>query len=74
MVDLQNRLKETSELAQVELRKAQDRQIGCYNRKAVQREFKMGSKVVILRPTNKNMLLTQWQGAFLIAESCQLSS
>ena len=56
VVDLRNRLKETCELAQVELRKAQNRQRKYYNRKAVKREFKVGSKVLILRPTNNNKL------------------
>ena len=68
VVDLRNRLKETCELAQVELRKAQDRQRNYYNRKAVKREFKLGSKILILRPTNNNKLLMQWQGPFAITE------
>jgi hypothetical protein len=68
VVDLRNRLKETCELAQVELRKAQEKQKSYYNRKAVQREFKVGSRVLILRPNNYNKLLMQWQGPYVVTE------
>lgn len=68
VVDLQTRLKETCELAQTELRKAQEKQRSYYNRKAVQREFKVGSKVLILRPNNNNKLLMQWQGPYTVTE------
>jgi transposase InsO family protein len=68
VIDLQNRLKETCELAQIELKKAQEKQRKYYNLKSVKREFEPGSKVLIMRPNNNNKLLMQWQGPFVVLE------
>ena len=68
VIDLQNRLRETCELAQIELKKAQAKQGRYYNLKSVKREFEPGNKVLILRPNNNNKLLMQWQGPFVVLE------
>jgi hypothetical protein len=66
VLNLQNKLKETWELAQIELKKAQAKQRKYYNHKAVKREFKAGNKVLVMLPTNHNKLLMQWQGPFVV--------
>ncbi len=68
VVDLQNRLQETCRLATEELKKAQVKQIKQFNKKAAHREFKAGSKVLVLRPTDHNKLLMQWKGPYTILE------
>ena len=68
VVDLRNRLQETCELAQQNLMKAQDKQRKYYNLKATKRVFEVGSKVLVLRPTDHNKLLMQWQGPFVVKE------
>jgi len=44
VIELQNRLKETCELAQTEFKKAQEKQRRYYNQKSVKREFEPGSR------------------------------
>ena len=68
VLDLRERLEETVKLAQDELKKSQVRYQRYYNRKAKSRSFKIGSKVLLLLPTDKNKLLLQWKGPF-VAES-----
>ena len=53
-------------LAQDELKKSQVRYQRYYNRKAKSRSFKIGSKVLLLLPTDKNKLLLQWKGPFVV--------
>jgi transposase InsO family protein len=66
VLDLRNRIQETCEMAHEELAKAQERQRKYYNVKAVKRVLKPGSKVLVLRPMDKNKLLMQWQGPFVV--------
>ena len=66
VVDLQNRIEQTCELARNELAKAHDRQKRLYDKKSVNRKFKPGSKVLVLRPTSNNKLLMQWHGPFKV--------
>lgn len=62
--DLRNRLEETCRLAHQELEKAGARYAKIYNRKAKDRQFQPGDKVLILLPTDNNKLLLQWKGPF----------
>ena len=64
--DLRERLEDTVKLAQEELKRSQVRYQHYYNRKAKSRSFKVGSKVLLLLPTDKNKLLLQWKGPFVI--------
>ena len=64
--DLRERLEDTVKLAREELKKSQVRYQRYYNRKAKSRSFKVGSKVLLLLPTDKNKLLLQWKGPFVV--------
>jgi hypothetical protein len=64
VVDLQNHISDTYELARTELQKAQEKQTNYYNRKAVKRALRVGERVLVLRPTSNNKPLMQWQGPF----------
>ncbi|XP_037526427.1 uncharacterized protein LOC119403570 [Rhipicephalus sanguineus] len=66
--DLRNRLEETCRLAHEELEKAGARYTKLYNRKAKERSFNPGDKVLILLPTDTNKLLLQWKGPFEVRE------
>ena len=57
--ELCERLEETMKLAQGELRKSQSCYEHCYDKKAKQRCFKEGDKVLIMLPANNNKLLMQ---------------
>ncbi|XP_060580696.1 uncharacterized protein LOC132737428 [Ruditapes philippinarum] len=68
VVDLQERLESTCKIAQQELEKSSIRYRKYYNRKARDRTFKKGSKVLVLIPTKRNKLLLQWKGPFVVSE------
>jgi hypothetical protein len=69
VLDLQNRIEETCEMARRELNKARGRYKKYYDRKARSRKYKPGDKVLILLPTDNNKLLLQWKGPFPVIES-----
>ncbi|XP_046545517.1 uncharacterized protein LOC124255665 [Haliotis rubra] len=69
VLDLQNRLEETIEVAHQSLVKASGRYRKHFNHKVKVRQMKAGDKVLILLPTNHNKLLLQWKGPFVIEES-----
>lgn len=64
VVDLKNRLQETCDLAHRELKLAQTRQKVWYDRRARNRTFEIGDKVLLLLPTDHNKLLMSWKGPF----------
>ena len=66
VVDLKERLQSTCELAQSELAKASKRYKKYYDAKARDRKFKVGDKVLVLRPTDRNKLLMQWSGPYTV--------
>lgn len=66
--DLRNRLEETCRIAHEELEKAGARYAKLYNRKAKERQFHPGDRVLILLPTDNNKLLLQWKGPFEVRE------
>jgi len=68
VLELQERLQETCEVAREELRKAQGRQKKYYDVKSRDRKFKVGDKVLLLLPTDGNKLLMQWKGPFEVLE------
>ena len=68
VLELQDRLQETCELAKEELSKAQGRQKKYYDVKSKDRIFKPGEKVLLLLPTDENKLLMQWKGPFEVVE------
>ncbi|KAK7101556.1 hypothetical protein V1264_019921 [Littorina saxatilis] len=62
--ELGEKLEETLEIARENLRKSQDSGKHYYDRKAVNRKFTPGKKVLILLPTDHNKLLMQWKGPY----------
>lgn len=68
VLDLQNRLQETCDVAKEGLQKAQGKQKKYYDVKSRDRKFKVGDKVLLLLPTDGNKLLMQWKGPFEVIE------
>ena len=68
VLDLRQRLEDTCQLAQQELTKSTNRHKRYYDSKSRDRSFKVGSKVLLLLPTDHNKLLLQWKGPFTVLE------
>lgn len=68
VVDLQNRLEKTYDIAHGNLEKASKRYAAFYNRRAKAKQLKVGDKVLVLLPTKANKLLLQWKGPYTVAE------
>ena len=66
ILDLQERLQHTCELAKKELQKSQIRYKSYYDRRARPRKFSVGDEVLLLLPTDNNKLLMNWKGPFPI--------
>ncbi|XP_071964120.1 uncharacterized protein [Antedon mediterranea] len=70
VMDLQERLHETCQMAQKNLQKSKVRYKQYYDKKSKSREFEVGDKVLLLLPTDKNKLLLQWKGPFKVVKKC----
>ena len=68
VLDLQNRLQCTCEMAKQELQKAQGKQKRYFDTKSKDRVFYPGDKVLLLLPSDDNKLLMQWKGPFEVIE------
>ena len=68
VVDLRNKLQDTWDLAQNELRRSQVRQKKYLDARTKDRTFKKGDQVLILLPTSENKLLMHWKGPFEVLE------
>jgi len=68
MLELRGRIEETCKLAQEAINKANAKNKKYYDKKARNRELKIGDKVLLLLPSCNNKLLVQWQGPFLIKD------
>ena len=68
VLELRNCLEETCQLARESLYEAQGRQKHHYDKKARNRQFKVGQKVLVLLPTDSNKLVLQWKGRYEIKE------
>ena len=68
VIDLQERLEKTCQLARAELRKSKEKYRIQYNKKARSRVFQEGDEVLLLLPTDHNKLLMQWKGPFRITK------
>ena len=62
VLELRNRFEETCQLARESLYEAQGRQKHNYDKKARNRQFKVGQKVLVLLPTDSNKLVLRWKG------------
>ncbi|XP_071487443.1 uncharacterized protein [Diadema antillarum] len=68
VIDLQNRLEQTCELAKEELSKASRKYKKHFDVKTKERRFECGDKVLLLLPTTRNKLQMQWRGPFEIVQ------
>ena len=68
VLDLRNRLEETCELARTNLLQAQGKQKHHYDKRAKNRKFKVGQKVLVLLPSDHNKLLLQWRGPYEVID------
>ena len=66
VMDLREKLEDTCQLVQEQLKKSHERYRQQYNRKAKTRSFKEGDEVLLLLPTDRNKLLMHWKGPFKI--------
>jgi hypothetical protein len=57
-----------SELAQVNETKAKQKQKAYYDKKARNREFEIGQKVLVLLSTHTSKLIASWKGLFTITD------
>lgn len=70
VLDLEQRLQATCQLAKTELLKAQALDCKYYDAKAKKRRFQVGDKCLVLLPTSTNKLLAQWTGPYEVVEVC----
>ena len=68
VVDLRNQIEETCKIAQQHLQKAANKQKRHFDRKAKQRVFRPGDKVLLLLPTKHNKLQMAWRGPYEVKE------
>jgi len=68
VLDLKERLESTCEIATEIARTSQKRYKRYYDKKARNRVYQVGDRVLLLLPTDKNKLLLQWKGPFEIVE------
>ena len=66
VMELQERLEETCELAHQELRRAKEKQKIWYDKGARKRRLQVGDKVLLLLPTETSKLTMQWKGPFKV--------
>ncbi|KAL5020859.1 hypothetical protein ScPMuIL_000014, partial [Solemya velum] len=68
--DLRERMEDTCKIAQEELQKNALKYKQHYDKKSRSRTLGIGSKVLILLPTDNNKLLMHWKGPFSVKEVC----
>ena len=71
--ELRERLDDMMEMALTSLKHSQRRYKHYFDKKAKQRDFKAGDKVLILLPTDGNKLLMHWRGPFAVEEKVRLN-
>lgn len=64
--ELRNKMEQTLQIAQEELRKSQTRYKHYYDRRSKKRTFQPGDEVLVLLPSNNNKLLMQWKGPYRV--------
>ena len=70
VIDLETRLEKTCQIAREELTKAKLTDKKYFDKKAKERNLKVGDKCLVLLPTSTNKLLAQWSGPFPVSEVC----
>lgn len=66
VLDLKDKLTDTCELAKRELVKSSARYKKYFDYRTKRKSFKIGDKVLLLLPTDKNKLLMQWKGPYTV--------
>ena len=66
VTNLRERIEETCKIAHANLRKAQEKQERLFNVKTVDRSFKDGDMVLLLKPEKRNKMQMAWQGPYSI--------
>ena len=64
--ELRERLEETLKLAREELQKSQTLQKRYFDQKCKRRELEESDQVLLLRPTDRNKLVMQWKGLYVV--------
>ena len=64
--ELRVRMEASLKLAQKELQKSQTRYKKHYDKEAKPRHLEVGNQVLILLPTERNKLLMQWRGPYIV--------
>ena len=70
IIDLQERLETTCQLAREEMQRSKDKYQMHYNKKTRPRSYQEGDEVLLLLPTDSNKLLMHWKGPFKIVKKC----
>ena len=65
---MRDRLTTMTELAHENLAEAQRQQKAYYDRKAKDRSFEPGDKVLVLLPTGSGKLTAEWQGPYTVTK------
>lgn len=69
VVDLREKIESTLKIAQANLGSSSSRYKRHFDRKAKQRSFQIGDKVLLLLPTKRNKLQVKWQGPFTVIKT-----
>ena len=68
VIDLRERLEKTCKLAQDNVRKLEIKQNAFYDKRSRSRKFDVGDKVLMLRSSESNKVLLQWNGPYEVLE------
>ena len=68
VIDLQDRLETTCQMAKTELEKSSVKYKKYFDVKARDRTFNCGDRVLLLLPTSSNKLLLQWRGPYTVVK------
>ena len=67
--DLQNKIRDTCQIAMSESQKQSAKNKKIFDRKAKQRSFQTGEEVLVLLPSSTNKLLSQWKGPYKVLQN-----
>ena len=73
VMDVRNRLEDTLQMAKDKLGSKSQSYKHYYDKRARDRKFFVGDKVLLLLPTSENKLLMQWKGPFEVQEKIGLN-
>ena len=68
VLNLRERISDVCEIATENLAAARDRYAGTFNKKTKNRQFEVGTRVLLLLPTKHNKLEMEWRGPYPVVE------